>query len=94
MRYFVVGIPETPEEATTYAQDGADEFVMYCKVNGFPYREPDILNERLCNHNKDRKIRGEWTNDGHCRIMACPNYSEKCPVHAIAQTGDTCNLER
>jgi hypothetical protein len=96
MRYFVVGIPETPEEAPTYVrhQDGVEEFKEYCVANGFPYREPDVLNERMCAHNKDRKIQGKWTNDGHCHIMTCPNYSETCPVHAIAKTGETCSLKR
>lgn len=29
----------------------------------------------------------------HCAFMGCPNYREKCPVHAIAQTGTECNQE-
>jgi hypothetical protein len=37
-----------------------------------------------CDHNKDWKVRGEWTTSIHCRIMTCPNYSEQCAFHAIA----------
>jgi hypothetical protein len=29
----------------------------------------------------------------HCAFMTCPNYVSKCPKHAIAKTGDTCNLQ-
>jgi hypothetical protein len=37
-----------------------------------------------CSHSKDWKVRGEWTETVHCRIMSCDNYSEKCALHAIA----------
>lgn len=33
----------------------------------------------------------EW-NYGHCANMECWNYISKCPLHARAQTGNTCNL--
>jgi hypothetical protein len=47
-----------------------------------------------CDHNKDWKVRGEWTKTIHCRIMSCPNYSEKCGLHAIAskRRDEGCNF--
>lgn len=42
-----------------------------------------------CRHKNDHaKVN---TKAGHCSDMGCPNYSERCPLHAIARTGDTCS---
>jgi hypothetical protein len=45
---------------------------------------------RGCDHSKIGPV-GAIEEGTHCAFMACPNYREKCPVHAIAKTGDSCN---
>jgi len=34
------------------------------------------------------------TDQIHCAVMLCSNYRERCPLHALAQTGEACNLQR
>lgn len=38
----------------------------------------------LCGHS-------EW-NYGHCANLECWSYVSRCPLHATAKTGNTCNL--
>jgi hypothetical protein len=44
-----------------------------------------------CNHSKIGSI-ASIEEGRHCAFMTCPNYREKCPLHAIAKTGEECNL--
>jgi hypothetical protein len=40
----------------------------------------------ICGHEEYR--------NGHCGRIGCSYYLSNCGLHALAKTGDTCNLER
>lgn len=46
-----------------------------------------------CNHSKIGPMQALGVGR-HCAYMECPNYISKCPLHALARTGDVCNLKQ
>ena len=46
-----------------------------------------------CHHSKIGPY-GAIGEGRHCAFMECTNYVSKCPLHAMARTGDICSLKQ